>query len=331
MTVTIDHRGAQQDTKYIMHIRLVATPLSAHATPMDVDPIDTACVDKISPVADVSSLSTYMSSVPTRDTLRGLNSSHELCTHKILGLLQALVVAAFLDKDGNWSRATLLLHFRPTLVEQIVSIPVLAAACTRCNSNSLGIEGVDAVDAVDDRKRSTIWSVDADDRGSRSNAQPVDREGNNASKMLIDDARRLVVRKPRLTFDKGREPLIPNGHGGSDGLHGYVHSLDYAVNDLIAFLDKVLTENPGLPCYCFGHSTGGAIVLKAVMDPKVEACVQGVVLTSPAIHVQPSHPIVALSFSKLFAITAGSTHLMTFCSFLEVFSLQKCRLRSPWA
>ncbi|KAK8952252.1 hypothetical protein KSP39_PZI004631 [Platanthera zijinensis] len=83
------------------------------------------------------------------------------------------------------------------------------------------------------------------------------------------------------------------GHGGSDGLHGYVHSLDYAVNDLIAFLDKVLAENPGLPCYCFGHSTGGAIVLKAVMDPKVEASVQGVVLTSPAIHVQPSHPIVA--------------------------------------
>lgn len=83
------------------------------------------------------------------------------------------------------------------------------------------------------------------------------------------------------------------GHGGSDGLHGYVHSLDYAVNDLITFLEKVLAENPGLPCFCFGHSTGGAIVLKAVMDPKVEACVQGVVLTSPAIHVQPSHPVVA--------------------------------------
>ncbi|KAL5545354.1 hypothetical protein UlMin_009138 [Ulmus minor] len=81
------------------------------------------------------------------------------------------------------------------------------------------------------------------------------------------------------------------GHGGSDGLHAYVESLDYAVADMKAFLEKVLAENPGLPCFCFGHSTGGAIVLKAMLDPKVEAQVAGVVLTSPAVGVQPSHPI----------------------------------------
>ncbi|XP_011000712.1 PREDICTED: monoglyceride lipase-like isoform X3 [Populus euphratica] len=84
------------------------------------------------------------------------------------------------------------------------------------------------------------------------------------------------------------------GHGGSDGLHGYVHSLDYAVDDLKSFLDKILTENPGFPCFCFGHSTGAAIVLKAMMDPKVEASVSGVVLTSPAVGIQPSHPLVVI-------------------------------------
>ncbi|KAG6745714.1 hypothetical protein POTOM_050217 [Populus tomentosa] len=67
--------------------------------------------------------------------------------------------------------------------------------------------------------------------------------------------------------------LFKPGHGGSDGLHGYVHSLDYVVDDLKSFLDKVLSENPGLPCFFFGHSTGAAIVLKAVMakysDPLV--------------------------------------------------------------
>ncbi|KAK3035772.1 hypothetical protein RJ639_033501 [Escallonia herrerae] len=81
------------------------------------------------------------------------------------------------------------------------------------------------------------------------------------------------------------------GHGGSDGLHAYVHSLDYAVTDTKSFIGKVLAENPGLPCFCFGHSTGGAIVLKAMLDPKVETCIAGVVLTSPAVGVQPSHPI----------------------------------------
>ncbi|CAA3009512.1 monoglyceride lipase-like [Olea europaea subsp. europaea] len=84
------------------------------------------------------------------------------------------------------------------------------------------------------------------------------------------------------------------GHGGSDGLHAYVHSLDDAVTDMKMFLRKVLAENPRLPCFCFGHSTGGAIVLKAILDPKVSGCVSGIILTSPAVGVQPSHPIFAV-------------------------------------
>ncbi|KAL8139744.1 hypothetical protein V2J09_005765 [Rumex salicifolius] len=81
------------------------------------------------------------------------------------------------------------------------------------------------------------------------------------------------------------------GHGGSDGLHGYVHSLDDAVSNLKAFVDKVMAQNPGLPCFCFGHSTGGAIILKAALDPKFESKIKGVMLTAPAISVQPVHPI----------------------------------------
>ncbi|KAM6592368.1 hypothetical protein CsatA_000071 [Cannabis sativa] len=84
------------------------------------------------------------------------------------------------------------------------------------------------------------------------------------------------------------------GHGGSDGLHAYVPSLDYAVSDTKSFIEKVVAENHGLPCFCFGHSTGGAILLKAMLDPKVEANVAGLVLTSPAVGVQPSHPIFAI-------------------------------------
>ncbi|XP_027167229.1 uncharacterized protein LOC113767364 isoform X2 [Coffea eugenioides] len=84
------------------------------------------------------------------------------------------------------------------------------------------------------------------------------------------------------------------GHGGSDGLHAYVHSLSDAVHDMKSFIRKVLAENPGLPCFCFGHSTGAAIVLKAVLDPEVKAHIAGVVVTSPAVGVQPSHPIFAV-------------------------------------
>lgn len=97
--------------------------------------------------------------------------------------------------------------------------------------------------------------------------------------------------------------LLRIRHGGSDGLHAYVPSLDDAVNDMKQFLSKILAENPGLPCFCFGHSTGAAIILKAAIDPKVESRIDGVVLTSPAVGVQPAHPIftvLAPIFSFLF-------------------------------
>ncbi|KAK3149524.1 hypothetical protein QOZ80_3AG0218540 [Eleusine coracana subsp. coracana] len=93
------------------------------------------------------------------------------------------------------------------------------------------------------------------------------------------------------------------GHGGSDGLHGYVQSLDHAVSDLKMYLKKVLAENPGLPCFCFGHSTGGGIILKASLDPEVETCISGIVLTSPAVRVQPAHPIIRV-MAPVFALIA---------------------------
>ncbi|XP_071691224.1 uncharacterized protein [Rutidosis leptorrhynchoides] len=92
------------------------------------------------------------------------------------------------------------------------------------------------------------------------------------------------------------------GHGGSDGLHAYVHSLDDAVADVKAFIQHVMAENTtGLPFFCFGHSTGGAIILKAALDPKVEKSITGVVLTSPAVGVQPSHPIF-LVLAPIFSL-----------------------------
>ncbi|KAL9324400.1 hypothetical protein ACSQ67_009257 [Phaseolus vulgaris] len=83
-----------------------------------------------------------------------------------------------------------------------------------------------------------------------------------------------------------------SGHGGSDGLHAYVHSLDDAVSDMKVFLEKILNENHGLPCFCYGHSTGAAIILKALLDPKVETSIVGATFTSPAVGVEPSHPIL---------------------------------------
>ncbi|KAK8956305.1 hypothetical protein KSP40_PGU020697 [Platanthera guangdongensis] len=84
------------------------------------------------------------------------------------------------------------------------------------------------------------------------------------------------------------------GHGGSDGLHGYVPSLDWVVSDIEVFLDKIRLENPGVPCFLFGHSTGGAVVLKSALFSRVESMLEGIILTSPALRVKPAHPIVGV-------------------------------------
>ncbi|CAL5440625.1 unnamed protein product [Camellia sinensis] len=88
---------------------------------------------------------------------------------------------------------------------------------------------------------------------------------------------------------------------GSDGLHGYVPSLDHVVADTGAFLEKIKSEYPGIPCFLFGHSTGGAVVLKAASYPQIEQMLEGIILTSPALRVKPAHPLVG-AVAPLFSM-----------------------------
>ncbi|KAL8259553.1 hypothetical protein R6Q59_027506 [Mikania micrantha] len=93
------------------------------------------------------------------------------------------------------------------------------------------------------------------------------------------------------------------GHGGSDGLHGYVPSLDHVVADTGSFLEKIKLDHPGKPCFLYGHSTGGAVVLKAASYAYIEEQLEGIILTSPALRVTPSHPIVG-AVAPLFSLIA---------------------------
>jgi alpha-beta hydrolase superfamily lysophospholipase len=61
------------------------------------------------------------------------------------------------------------------------------------------------------------------------------------------------------------------------------------------YLKKVLAENPGLPCFCFGHSTGGGIILK----------VTSVVLTSPSVLLH-----ISFLLYVLIVLVLGRLHLI---------------------
>ncbi|KAM0863666.1 hypothetical protein ACQ4PT_044426 [Festuca glaucescens] len=93
------------------------------------------------------------------------------------------------------------------------------------------------------------------------------------------------------------------GHGGSDGLHGYVPSLDYVIEDMEVLLEKIMLEAPGIPCFLLGHSTGGAVVLKASLYAHIRARLEGIILTSPAVRVKPTHPIVG-AVAPIFSLIA---------------------------
>ncbi|KAJ0989158.1 hypothetical protein J5N97_007514 [Dioscorea zingiberensis] len=85
------------------------------------------------------------------------------------------------------------------------------------------------------------------------------------------------------------------GFGLSDGLHGYIPSLDSLVDDVVEHFTKI-KENPeyqGLPSFLFGQSMGGAVALKVHF--KQPNAWNGAVLVAPmckmAEDVVPSWPV----------------------------------------
>ncbi|XP_042212007.1 monoglyceride lipase-like [Homarus americanus] len=52
------------------------------------------------------------------------------------------------------------------------------------------------------------------------------------------------------------------GHGRSEGVRGYVDSVDDYVTDVLQNYDDVRSGYPGLPCFIVGHSMGGMITIK---------------------------------------------------------------------
>lgn len=75
------------------------------------------------------------------------------------------------------------------------------------------------------------------------------------------------------------------GHGRSGGRRAYVDAFDDYLDDLGLVLDRVRTLHPDRPLFLFGHSMGGLVVLKYVLDRAPD--VRGLLLSAPALEVNP--------------------------------------------
>lgn len=75
------------------------------------------------------------------------------------------------------------------------------------------------------------------------------------------------------------------GYGQSDGRRAYVDTFEAYLDDLQLVLDRARSEHSGLPLFLFGHSMGGLVVLKYVLDRAPS--LRGLILSSPAIEINP--------------------------------------------
>jgi len=51
------------------------------------------------------------------------------------------------------------------------------------------------------------------------------------------------------------------GHGHSDGKRGHSDSFELLMQDIDTFINEILSETPNIPCFLYGHSMGGNLVL----------------------------------------------------------------------
>jgi alpha-beta hydrolase superfamily lysophospholipase len=87
------------------------------------------------------------------------------------------------------------------------------------------------------------------------------------------------------------------GHGRSDGKRGHIRN--YKVTD--GMLDILIREYrktfPGIPVFLYGHSLGGGIVLKYLIDSKPP--VKGAIISSPYLKLAFEPPVFKVALARV--------------------------------
>ena len=71
------------------------------------------------------------------------------------------------------------------------------------------------------------------------------------------------------------------GHGKSEGLRGHTPSLEAFLTDIDLLLEEAKRRYPDQPCFLYGHSLGGVLVLNYSLQRQTELA--GVIASSPGL------------------------------------------------
>jgi acylglycerol lipase len=92
------------------------------------------------------------------------------------------------------------------------------------------------------------------------------------------------------------------GHGRSEGRRAWVRRFDEYLDDLERALQAARPEYASTPVFLLGHSMGGAIVTRFVIERR--PAVQGFILSAPALQPAASVSKVAIGFTKFLSTIA---------------------------
>jgi len=86
------------------------------------------------------------------------------------------------------------------------------------------------------------------------------------------------------------------GHGKSEGKRGHSPSFEAFMEDISLLLKETEKQFPGLPCFLYGHSLGGVLVINFILRRKPQLA--GVVVTSPGLRTAIEQQKVKIAIAK---------------------------------
>jgi alpha-beta hydrolase superfamily lysophospholipase len=89
------------------------------------------------------------------------------------------------------------------------------------------------------------------------------------------------------------------GHGRSTGQRGHMRAMDDFMDDIDHLLDQSARRFAGLPCFLYGHSLGGLLVLNFALRRK--PALLGVIVGAPGLRTVLREQKVKVAFNNLLA------------------------------
>jgi alpha-beta hydrolase superfamily lysophospholipase len=159
--------------------------------------------------------------------------------------------------------------------------------CCRHEGDAMKLEEYSWTPAGGQGLHARAWLPDGSARGAVAFVHGLGEHGGRYAHVAAAAAARGMA---FLAFD------LP-GHGMSGGVRGHAASFDMLTELAFLHVEEARRRFPGVPVFLYGHSLGGAIVLKAALTRAPRAA--GIIASSPGLGTPAPVPALKLTLGRL--------------------------------